>query len=280
MDEGLNSDGFLSEEMIAVQSVIAEKYGPAIDTVRRVNRFAVKTQYSLSADADDLQKLLVAMLFARTLAHTQAAILMIERGMDAQARVMLRAGMEALFSLGAIVNDPRNATKFFDADAIQRRKLSNKSLRWTSPALKEVLEKEDVSQIKGDIDAQIAATGATSLSAEYMADEAGLTDWYLTAYAIFSYSVHSNVRDLMNHHLDNDGEGNATSIKNEPSSDSLGGLFLTAAQVILVALGAIGSLFGIEEAAKFSAEEHQTLAAVFKGDISHKSTPPIQETPT
>jgi len=55
--------------------------------------------------------------------------------MQTQVRILLRASMEALFSLLAVANSSDVANRFLKADEIQRRKMFQKTRKWKSPEL-------------------------------------------------------------------------------------------------------------------------------------------------
>ena len=69
--------------------------------------------------------------------------------------------------------------------------------------------------------------------------------WHLTAYSIFSQSVHSSIRDLEKH-LIIDDQKNIIGLKNEPSTENIDRLFITAAEAMLHALMALERNFDVK----------------------------------
>ena len=146
-------------------------------------------QHATSIDGGDLRHILVATLYARTLQHTSAANLLIERGLKAQSRVLLRAGMESLFSLAAVVVDEGFATQFLAADQIERRKLLKKSRSWTTPELRDQAIEAATDEKLAEIELEIERQRAKPLRTAQIAETANMKEWYTTAYAVIEYFI-------------------------------------------------------------------------------------------
>ena len=87
-------------------------------------------QYAFKVSPESAQDLFCSALFVRVLEYTQTALLLIERGLRASARVMLRCAVEALFNLIACSADYKTAVSFMDADLIARKKTGSISSRY------------------------------------------------------------------------------------------------------------------------------------------------------
>lgn len=216
----IDNYGFLSDEMLNVKKTVRERYKAWSNLTEEVNHFAVKTQHILEIDINADQELLVATLFSRTLANVQAAIILVENGMDVQARVLLRAAMDSLFSLAAISKSKDVAEEYILADERERKRMLSKAEKWSTSDLKSQFDGISTQKIRGKIEEKIEKTGAKLISSESMSIKAGLHDWYLTAYSVFSASVHSYVRDLEKH-LVVDKSGKIEMLKNEPELGKL-----------------------------------------------------------
>jgi hypothetical protein len=220
-------------------------------------------QHAPRINGGDLRHVLVATLFARTIQHVAAATILIERGLKAQSRVMLRAGMESLFSLAAVVADEKFATRFLAADQIERRKLFNKSKTWTSPGLQEQALENATDERLAEIEAEIERQKAEPLRTDQIATVAGMQEWYTTAYAVFSQSVHSNIRDLQRHIVVSP-EGDVAEIANEPELEALEPEYLTGVEILLTALQHFSSFFAVDT------EELRTAFHARKGELHAK----------
>lgn len=250
----------------AVRAAVREQYPEWVAVYCKVETRARELQHEPEVHRDDLQQLLVAVLYARTLATVSSAILIAEHGYDVQCRVLLRSAMEALFSLVAIAKDPGIAKAFTLADERERQRMLRRSRSWSSPELRAQATLHATDQKLREIEEAIEATDAKSISVEAMAKAAGLHDWYLTAYAVFSGSVHGNVRDLERHLVLTDSR-EIEAIRSEPVIEKLDRLFLTAVEILLQAMEALSRVFGIDTE-RFRArviDELKVLAKTIEG---------------
>jgi hypothetical protein len=108
------------------------------------------------------------------------------------AWVATRALLETLFTLGAVVEDDEVLQKYLKEDDVQRRKLLRKLKNVANPYFSRMADPT----LEAELDTQIKESGAHQLSTEYLADKAGLRDWYLIAYALMTGPAHTKVRDL------------------------------------------------------------------------------------
>jgi hypothetical protein len=229
----------------AVGAAVRAKYPEWVAVYGKVEAKARELQHEPEVHRDDLQQLLVAVLYARTLATVSAAILIAEHGYDVQCRVLLRSAMEALFSLVAIVRDPAMADAFTLADERERKRMLWKTRSLSNPELRARAALHATDEQLREIEDAIEATDAKSISVEAMAKAARLHDWYLTAYAVFSGSVHGNVRDLERHLVVTD-ESEIEAIRNEPVIEQLDRVFLTAVEVLVQAMEALSLVFEMD----------------------------------
>src|SRR5262245_35640447 len=97
----LAEEGFLADEVVAVVATIRSRYAAYFEQFRVLNRLLSGAQYNLQAHPESAQQLTCAVLFVRSLAHCQAMLILIERGMLAPAKSSARCALEGLFNLGA-----------------------------------------------------------------------------------------------------------------------------------------------------------------------------------
>ena len=238
-------DGFLSSEIDDRVTWFRSTYPEWFNLVSSVNRFAWQLQYSLSVKTDDAQSLVCGTLYVRALSNYQGAVLLIQRGMSSQARILLRCLLESVFSLVAVSKHKELANDFIKADEIQRMKMLNKVERWRGENLRQVAADAQTKQTKEDLKRVIEEIGAKNIHVEEMAKKAELLDWYLTAYAVFSGAVHSSVRDL-EHELALDSSRNIVSLKNQPSYEETPELLLAAIEAMLQTLIAVGAVLTVD----------------------------------
>jgi len=255
VDDTLAEQGFLSQEMVNVVSHIHSKYKPWLNLIQRINKFAVQAQYIISIQRDDTQELLAAVLYMRTLSNIQAGVLLIERGMDVQARIMLRAATESLFSFAAISRSKEFAEVFVVADECERKRMFNKIKQYHNHAPLKNFDIDAVDAALLEIEAVIKEKDAKKISVEELSKKADMHDLYLTSYSFFSLAVHSRARNLEHHHVITK-EGVMESLQNEPIVDKLELLWLVATELLLSTIKTVGGVFLIAGVNEFI-EEHQ-----------------------
>ncbi|MFC3652829.1 DUF5677 domain-containing protein [Dyella humi] len=210
----------------------------------RINDHALSIQRRVVVAPEDMQGLVVATFFSRTINSIQASVILIERGLSSQAKVVLRAAMESLFGLRACL-DGEFCERLVATDAVKRKKHFRKAeqlvQRGVIPDVDGVLTKDTLAQIEADI----AETNARDLTTADIAKAAGLHDWYLGVYAMFSASVHTTVRDLTEYILV-DGNGEIAALTNDPYLKACAGLLICAIEQMLMASTAAAAYFGFD----------------------------------
>lgn len=254
--------GFLSNNLSEFEDIFRKKYEPWLNFLFEINNYAQVLQYKLDISNENGQQLVCASLYARCISMYQAAIFISIKGMETQAIILLRCLLESLFNLVASSKSEEVVKKFVAADQFERRKFFNKARMWKSDSLRDLAEKHATDEIIQQIQNDIDKTEAQRFPTEQVAIKAELHDWYLTAYSIFSHSVHSSVRDLEKHLIIND-QGDITGLINEPTIDEYDRLFATAAEAMLHALKAVEKVFDLKTS-EFVNEKYKVLAKLAK----------------
>jgi hypothetical protein len=241
----LADEGFLSDETEAVVEKVRDTHGPWLLELRTLNKLLVRSQYSLRVHRESARELVCAALYMRALTHCQAAVLLIERGMDASARAMIRCAMEALFHLGACAQDPAKALAFLDADEVQRKRRAEYFQQVQDSNLRRMVAGSKVTEIIADSQRRIEELDAHGVNVREMARLAGLEEMYLTGYAWLCGAVHSSARDL-EQHFELGDTGEVRALVNEPAIADLGELCLTVGETMVLILQAVAPVFHLE----------------------------------
>ena len=207
------------------------------------NELCQTSMLELEPHSQDVQEMLVATLYLRVVSNYQGVVLLLERGMVPEARVLARAMLEAIFTLVALANKPELAKDYVYEDHHSRLKFLRKHKQLHGGKLPNdgseaeilALEKE----LKNDINVQQSKTRTT----EKWAEEAGLLPWYLTAYALLSTSVHSKVKDL-ERYLIFDKKGEIREFKWGPDDTGMNLIFITIIEGLLVSFKSVLKVFG------------------------------------
>jgi hypothetical protein len=244
MTEITPDSGYLFE-YDQVQADIQDRYRNWVEVIRDIEKVSREVQHSLHIPKDNLRRVLAALLFSRTISNVAAATLVFESGYESQGRALLRVAMESTFTLVAIDKTPDLADQFAKEDDLQRKRMLNKARMWRAPELQEQARASATDEKLVEIQETIDENAVRKMSTEEYSKAAGLHDWYLTAYSLFSSSIHNSVRDLEGH-IETDDEGEIIHIINEPILEGLESLYLTGSEVLLNALSSVSNIFELE----------------------------------
>ena len=228
-----------------VRAAVNEKYLDWIAIYSEVESLVREQQFNKEFRVEGLQHLLVMVLFTRTLSNTSAAMLLAEHGYKVQCETLLRTGLESLFSLVAIANNPKMAESFAQASERELKRRVFKSKLW-SQDLKATVESRFNTENFKKVESIAKSTKAKSISTEEMAKAAGLHDLYLTAYTLFSGSVHVNIKELEKQFVLNEDDSEIVGIQSGAIINDLDGLYLIACEILLKSLEAMEITFHID----------------------------------
>lgn len=237
-------EGFLSGEAEAIQAEIRAKYAAWSGMIRRVITFAHRAMSRLSVHNRDGQQMLAACLLVKLLSDIQGAVLLAERGLESQARSVLRVAVEALFVLANVCADEEFFTSFVRAAERDRLRLINAIRASPSPVFEDV-RPHVTPELVERLTRQIQEAAVTMEGAEQLARRAGLSHFYDGAYRLLCQDVHSSARSLERYLLLAEA-GEATGLRYGPLTEDLNLVHGTAATLTIVALGAIDRLLGLE----------------------------------
>jgi len=230
--------GFLSEPFDDIRNQVRRQYSDWRNLLLKVNSQCVEAQHSITIYPHDTRAILAAVLFARTLASTQAAVILIEHGLLSQARTILRASIETLFALGAIYRKPELTDELVQSHEADKRTVADRMLRWKSPELRAAVEKQITeSELRAFLTSK-----ARSINHFELARAAEMEEWYLTIYSLLSFPAHGAVSDLANHVVSGD-EGLIESLKNEPELTGQASTWGYAIEIQLKAVQALAGIF-------------------------------------
>jgi hypothetical protein len=235
--------GFLSDEAQQLGRTLTKKDDILWTEARAVNEFCQAFQYELNVHKHSLSETLSAVMYARTLTTYQGVLVLLERGMEQQAKMLLRCAFESLFPLVAISRDANFADRILVSEELERLKGLNKLIRYWERSGDPEGEIENARKLAGEIKTQLAKVDGKKLSIVDTAEAAGLVDWYDTVYSLLSNTVHSSIRSLEDH-LHVDANGDVEAMKNEPSYEDAGKLLATGLESMLHALLAASAVFG------------------------------------
>ena len=207
----------------------------------QINEQCVAAQYELQIKAEQPRDLLGAAFFMRTIASSQAAVILLEHGLLAQAKAVLRSSLESLFALAAIEEKPELARPLAQSQEANKRSLADKMLQWKGEELKASRDgrigEAELLELKSNKAAQ-------EFSTWQLAEAAGMTDWYCSLYALLSLPAHATVSDIASH-LVTDKHGNITELTSEPEIEGQESTWAFTIEIQLRAAKAVVNMFGV-----------------------------------
>jgi hypothetical protein len=237
-------NGFLGEEITAVISDIRSTYSDLFNLCDELNKLCHATLFKIDAHSEEPQELLIATLYLRIKSSFQAVVILSERGMIPQAKVVLRSILEALFTLCALSKKPDLCDIYMQADQIKRLKQINK-FRMLKSGLPEKAKEAEILTLYQELKDDIEKRKIKTYSIEKWAIEAELHDIYLSAYTVLCDPVHTNVKELERYLVLHDDE--IKELKWGPETDDLEIVLSANIEFMLVSLKAICDLFKIDE---------------------------------
>lgn len=235
--------GFVSEEARRVVETLAKKNETLWAEAHAVNHYCQALQYELEVHKHSLVEMLAALMYARILSTYQGLLVVLERGMVEQAKMLLRCALESLFPLVAISQHADFAKKMLVSEERERLKGLNKLIRYWERSGGPDGELGNARKLAEEINKKLENVNGKKLSIVDAAEAAGLVDWYDTVYSLLSNTVHSSMRSLEDHlHFNADGEVEA--IKNEPSVEDADKLLVTGMESMFHAVRAASTVFG------------------------------------
>lgn len=234
-------DGFISDESLNGRDYFHQKYKDVFDYAKEINKFNMDLMQNEEIDWKDKHKLITKILYLRIIEHFQGTILMLERGMISQAKVLTRAMLETTFIHIALQKKPNLLQCYFDQheDGTKRNlkaflKFQNEKLR--ASAKKENFEKHYVDKYK-----TLKGNELNPLSPKQWAIEAGLEDFYNLYYGVFSNSTHSNLLALEDNIDNSEAEIN---LAFGPSENNLYDVFQCCVYILINAMNSAALIHG------------------------------------
>ena len=232
---------FLDDSGTEIMRQIHAEFRSGFEFVREINEAANSLTSQSSIGSSDLQQLLIASLFLRSLTTYQSTILVIERGLPAEGKILARSLLEILFRISAISKDIKYAEIYVNEDQILRRKLINKSKLLSEP-LRSKFEIDKITKLKVEISDDINARMIEEKNSQWYAEQSGLSDFYHSAYSIFSISVHASARDLESH-LILDKEKKIIGFEIGPNKTEIDLILITIAEAMIMIISSAKSIF-------------------------------------
>ncbi len=168
---------------------------------------------------------------------------------------MARSMIEALFTLSAICRDEKFADEFTLEDQRTRLKFLRK-FRDLHGGLPPEVSQAEVEALEKELKDDVKDKDIKEKTTEQWATDAGMRDWYLTAYAVFSTSVHSKVKDL-ERYLVLSEKNEIRELPAEPDDEEIEKILMSLNQGMLISLRCVFGLFKMDRERELKAMQER-----------------------
>lgn len=232
-------EGFLSTSMDEWLRECVGRYSEWFALCKEFNRYCVQLLPKLAHK--NRQEHLAVALFVRLLSLFESSIILTERCMVNETKIQLRAMMEALFTLRAITIDGTIAERYYDNNILEKLNNLRRYKRYGSEAL---LKGLDLDKRIKELDAIKRQKRIKPLNIETFAQKAGLSDFYVSAYPVLSWTAHSNVIDI-GQYVRGKSDEEIEEISWHPQMEGLDEMLLTAMECAIIGLRSVNELFSL-----------------------------------
>ena len=237
-------DGFFSNEADEGRNMVLSSYREAFILAKDLNRQSMNLFREYSLCMNNEVKIAIAALMTRIVETYQGVIIMLERGMTSQARMLVRSQLEALFQMAAMVKNPN----LYDSYAVKHYRSTISALkaakRWKQKSLQGRLSKEKIDEMVLENETKLKEIKTNSLKIYQWAEKAGLSDFYNVFYVENSSAIHSDMWAL-DAHVSDDGE-HGLQVNFGPNDFDLYHILRTSISVMLSSIESFSVAQGIK----------------------------------
>ena len=255
------NEGFLSPGLSSSVANIRADFAPWFDAATAFNTLGMRVLPNVKADQSSNQQLVAAALYGRLLTSFQAAFLLAERGLLADARTVVRGATETAIVLAAVVKDETVCDLLIDRHFWHHRKLRQAWLN--DPQAVEQMTAQEVDAVKAVIvDADVEHPKVKTLKNDpvaiaTLAQQVGFTALYNAVYRSASGDAAHTSIDALNRHIRADDQASITGLKFGPDVSDLPATLSDAMSVLGHALHIVTEHFKL---AQFGDELAQCIA--------------------
>jgi Family of unknown function (DUF5677) len=188
--------GFLGTEGEQIQQQILKKYSELFGHLRDFNDICHEYLSGLRIDREAETEVFTIAYFIRGLKTFQSLILLLERGMLDDVRVLGRTLLHTHFRLAALANDP-TVLKRIRTSALAEQKKRLESYKSGKRKVPANANKVDLDQLIAQAQSQLQKMGGSGINEKELAKIGGRLRDYDEAYAILSDAVHTSLSDVL-----------------------------------------------------------------------------------
>ncbi len=248
----IDIEGFLSKDIDEYVNENHKKFESAFNLIKDLNKYSQSLMFKVNAHENVFQELVLAVLFIRSLSTFQSIIILAEKSIESETKVLLRSLMEVMFTLVACAKRKDIAKRYIQNDKIDSLKTIRRIKRYKGKPILSNIKK--MLQYENTLDSEIKNESITPISIEEMSQIAGLHHHYLTVYDSLSRTAHSKIKDL---------EQNLNLSENKfiwgPRGIEIEYLLLTASGFMVIITDNINDFFKIDNSKKLEEFNNRTV---------------------
>lgn len=240
----IETNGFLSNKADDGRIKILDSYREAFGLANDLNLQSMSLFREYNLCMNNEVKIAIAALMTRIVETYQGVIIMLERGMTSQARMLVRSQLEALFQMAAMVKDPNLYDSYAAKHYLSTIVALKAAKRWKQKSLQGRLSKEKIDELISKNETRLKETKANSLKIFQWAEKAELSDFYNVFYVENSSAIHSDMWALDDHVSDDREHG--LQVNFGPNDFGLYHILRTAISVMITAIKSFSVAQGIK----------------------------------
>ena len=179
----VDNDGFLEGQ--DYQSIIGIKYSSEFEVVRDINQYMYEIYDAIKVNKEDEVGKLIIGSYNKIHKSYQAAILCCSRGLEEQAKILIRTILDKSMIATAVMRNPDNYNKWIEMQLFEKNRLIT-NIRDKKPGLEDFSLEESVQK----------SEKGRRISQKNWADMAGMTADYYYIYTLFSGEVHLSASSI------------------------------------------------------------------------------------
>lgn len=231
----LSENGFLTEQYKFL--INREKYEQYLELSMKINTFAYKKYDYINVHNNNAKEVFITCSFAKIHKDYQSVILLSERGLIEQGKVMLRCLLEKLFVLVAIFKDDNNWVDWKNDQLYRKKKIM------------EAINRGDkgLENLKLDGFSEENFINAKSITIKEWSKRADMEEAYNMIYKLFSGNVHLSEEAIVEDILFDLNGDMIEAISVAPKEEDLAKLLVTNMNYMLLAIDIIQDGFHISK---------------------------------
>jgi hypothetical protein len=250
----IDEQGFLSDDIVQCRDQIRQQYARYFDFIQRVNTYCQQVKSRIDGTNANDQNLMASRLMIKLLADTQAAVLLVERGLASQARTLLRAACETCIILRRVCQDQGFPRLFFISEELTLVRWLKDILNDNSPALNQIREEFRHRGLTLNSimrrEKELKESGAKRLEISSLAKEADSAGLYYSAYKLYCQDTHAATNVLDSYSISGQVD-DYEDLFFGPVMDNLEDVLLLTPRLMLLGFAAIKEIIALNLGADF-----------------------------